>query len=35
MKRWPQIDIWFVLVVLIAISVLALMTFELWMPHRL
>ena len=32
-SRWPEIDVWFVVVVLIALSILALFTFEIWIPH--
>ena len=29
-SRWPEIDIWFVLVALIALSILLMLTFEVW-----
>lgn len=32
-SRWPQIDIWFVAVVLVALSIFVLLTFELWVSH--
>ena len=32
-RRWPEIDIWFVVVVLLGASIVAILTFELWVPH--
>jgi hypothetical protein len=32
-SRWPHIDIWLVAVVLVAVAIFALLTFEMWVPH--
>ena len=31
--RWPEIDVWLIVTVLLALVLLALLTFELWIPH--
>jgi hypothetical protein len=33
MKRWPKVDMWSVLLVLVIVVVVLFVTAEIWLPH--
>lgn len=32
-SRWPEIDVWLIVVVLLGLAIFALLTFEIWISH--
>ena len=34
-SRWPQVDLWLFLLVLIGAALLGMLTFEMWISHPL